>query len=157
MTDVHDKAARRRNMAAIKAKHTKPEIMVRHELFRRGFRYRLHYSALPGTPDIVLPKYRAAIQVQGCFWHGHDCALFQWPATRKHFWKQKIHGNQLRDQRAGERIIASGWRLLIIWECAFRGASALTVEQVVDKAVTWLRGARRSGEIRASRRTSGSC
>lgn len=156
MADVHDKAARRRNMAAVKAKHTKPELMVRHGLFRRGFRYRLHYSALPGTPDLVLPKYRAAIQVQGCFWHGHDCDLFQWPATRKHFWKRKIQENQLRDQRASEGVIASGWRLLTIWECALRGASAMPVEQVIDKAVVWLRGSRRFGEIRARRRISGS-
>jgi len=157
MADVHDTATRSRNMAAVRAKNTKPELLIRQGLFRRGFRYRLHYSALPGTPDIVLPKYRAAIQVHGCFWHGHDCDLFQWPASREDFWKKKIRENQVRDGRAGDELAAVGWRVLTIWECAFRGRAAVPLERVIDRAASWIRGSRSRGEIRGSGNGHGDC
>lgn len=89
MTDVVDKATRSRMMAGIKGKDTKPEMLIRSELHRRGFRFRKNVKDLPGKPDIVLPKYRAVIMVNGCFWHGHGCRLFKWPSTRPEFWREK--------------------------------------------------------------------
>ena len=89
MADVVDKATRSRMMAGIKGKDTKPEMLIRSELHRRGFRFRKNVKELPGKPDIVLPKYKAVIMVNGCFWHGHECHLFKWPATRPEFLREK--------------------------------------------------------------------
>lgn len=147
MVDVHDKKTRSRNMAAVRAKNTKPELLLRRALFRRGFRFRLHYGSLPGRPDIVLPKYRAVIQVHGCFWHGHDCAFFQWPATREDFWRKKITENTVRDQRTEEELKAAGWRMLTVWECALRGVGSATVESVASRADQWIRSKRSTGQI----------
>jgi len=90
MTDVHSKAVRSKNMAAIKGRNTKPELSVRKALHNAGFRYRLHVTSLPGKPDLVFPRYKAVIFVQGCFWHQHQCAMFHWPKTRTEWWRQKI-------------------------------------------------------------------
>lgn len=147
MVDVHDKKTRSRNMAAVRGKNTKPELLIRKGLFRRGFRYRLHYGALPGRPDIVLPKHRAVVQVHGCFWHGHQCQLFQWPASRKKFWNQKISKNQVRDASVERDLQESGWRVLTIWECALRGACAIPLEEVLATTEKWLRGTKRTGAI----------
>jgi len=125
-------------MQAIRGKDTKPEIAVRRALHARGYRYRLNRRDLPGKPDILLPKYRAVIFVHGCFWHGHDCALFKWPATRKEFWRTKIEGNVERDQRNVEALTASGWRIAIVWECALKGHGRLGLSVVVDRVVAWL-------------------
>ena len=138
MTDVHSVEARSRNMAAIRSKDTKPEIQIRQGLFSRGYRYRLHRSDLPGKPDLVLPKYRAAIQVQGCFWHKHDCRFFKWPATRPGFWRTKIEGNVARDQNALYKLKIEGWRALVIWECALKGVSPEHLELVFDEIENWL-------------------
>jgi len=125
-------------MAAIRGKDTKPEILIRHALFSRGYRYRLHCSELPGKPDVVLPKYRAVIQVQGCFWHRHDCRFFKWPATRPEFWRKKIEGNVARDQKALYQLKMQEWRALIIWECALKKASSDSLELLVDDIEHWL-------------------
>lgn len=155
MPDVHNKATRSRNMAAIKAKDSKPELLIRRGLFRRGFRYRLHARHLPGCPDLVLPKYKAAIQVHGCFWHGHDCDLFQWPISRSGFWRDKIGGNQVRDASSDEELIARGWRVLTIWECAIRGRQAMPLGQVLDRAAAWIRAGALRGDIRGRRSSHG--
>ena len=98
MTDVHDKSTRSYNMSCIRNKDTRPEILVRKFLFANGFRYRLNDKKLPGKPDIVLPKYRTVIFVNGCFWHGHEnCKYFKLPATRTEWWKEKIEGNIKND------------------------------------------------------------
>ena len=136
MADVHTVEQRSRNMAAIRGKDTKPEIQIRQGLFSRGYRYRLHCSDLPGKPDLVLPKYRAAIQVQGCFWHKHDCRYFKWPATRPEFWRQKIEGNVVRDQRALYQLKIDGWRALIIWECALKRCSSGEFEESIGSGRT---------------------
>ena len=138
MADVHTVEQRSRNMAAIRGKDTKPEIQIRRGLFSRGYRYRLHSSDLPGKPDLVLPKYRAAIQVQGCFWHKHDCRYFKWPATRPEFWRRKIEGNIVRDQRALYQLKIDGWRVLVIWECALKKASSDKIDGLLDKIEQWL-------------------
>jgi DNA mismatch endonuclease (patch repair protein) len=125
-------------MAGIKGKNTKPELIVRRGLHRMGHRFRLHDKRLPGKPDLVFPKYRAVIQVQGCFWHGHDCHLFKWPSTRKEFWKAKITGNRERDTRNLLALKKMGWRTFTIWECALKGSAQFSIEEVLTDASHWL-------------------
>lgn len=118
MVDVVDKATRSRMMSGIKGKNTRPEMMVRRYLHGRGFRYRLHVKGLPGTPDLVLPKYRAVIFVHGCFWHQHQgCRYATIPKTRKEFWLEKLAANRCRDLANETKLGALGWRVLTIWEC----------------------------------------
>jgi DNA mismatch endonuclease (patch repair protein) len=125
-------------MSGIKGKTTKPEIIVRKALFKRGFRYRLHSKGLPGKPDLVFPMYRAVIFVNGCFWHGHECHLFKWPKSNPEFWKEKITGNQRRDSKNKKLLEAQGWRVITIWECSLKGASPDDIEIEVDKLSLWL-------------------
>src|SRR5690606_36680571 len=139
MTDVVDSATRSRMMSGIRGRNTKPEILIRSLLHRHGFRFRLHARDLPGKPDIVLPRYHAVIFVHGCFWHGHDCPLFKWPGTRPHFWRDKIGQNRANDHKAREALLASEWRVAIVWECAIRGASKNT-KAVAHSLADWLQG-----------------
>ncbi|MFD1557993.1 very short patch repair endonuclease [Paraburkholderia silviterrae] len=137
MVDVVDTATRSRMMSGIRARNTKPERLVRSLLHRRGFRFRLDVRELPGRPDIVLPRYRAVVFVHGCFWHGHQCALFKWPATRPEFWRAKIARNRTNDAKALAALAAQGWRVAVIWECALRGA-AQDPQAVVERLARWL-------------------
>ena len=98
MADIVDKKTRSKMMAGIKGKNTKPEMLIRKALFAKGLRYRLHDKNLPGKPDLVFPKYKAVIFVQGCFWHGHDCHLFKWPTSNKEYWRNKINRNREVDK-----------------------------------------------------------
>ena len=108
-------------MSQIKGKNTKPEILVRKFLFSKGFRYRLHVKNLPGNPDIVLPKYKTVIFVNGCFWHGHKgCRYFVLPKTRTEWWLQKIKGTWLRDKDAEIKLQVLGWKVIVIWECELK-------------------------------------
>ena len=112
---------RHRNMAAIRGKDTKPEILVRKFLFSRGFRYRLNHPRLPGHPDLVLRKYRTVIFVNGCFWHGHeDCKYFRLPKTNIDFWKNKIEQNKERDKKEQCQLAAMGWHCITVWECQLK-------------------------------------
>lgn len=138
MVDVVDAATRSRMMSGIRGRNTKPEILIRRLLHRRGFRFRLDVRELPGRPDIVLPRYRAAIFVHGCFWHGHDCPLFKWPQTRPEFWREKIARNRANDAKALAALAAQGWRIAIVWECAIRGADR-DVGALIEQLDTWLR------------------
>lgn len=134
-------------MSRIRARNTKPEIVVRSLLHRMGFRFRLHVRDLPGKPDIVLPKYRAVIFVHGCFWHGHDCPLYRLPATRPDFWQNKINRNQANDEKARMALLSAGWRVAVVWECALRGAAS-DHEQVARHLAGWLRRNTLETEIR---------
>ncbi|HVR91635.1 MAG TPA: very short patch repair endonuclease [Novosphingobium sp.] len=107
-------------MAGIRSKDTKPEMILRRSLHRRGFRFRLHRRDLPGRPDVVLPKYGTVIFVHGCFWHGHDCRMFKWPKTREAFWRTKIEGNSARDTDALANLAELGWNVEVVWECELR-------------------------------------
>lgn len=148
MADVHDPATRSRNMAAIKGKNTKPEVLLRKSLFSRGFRFRIHRKDLPGKPDIVLPKYRATIFVQGCFWHGHTgCPMFRLPATRRKFWENKITANKDRDLRNIAALREMGWRVLEVWECAFKGPGRLNHESMSDLVAEWILNGTDVGQI----------
>lgn len=112
-------------MAAIKGKDTKPEMIVRKYLFSRGLRYRLHVKKLPGSPDIVLPKYKTVIFVDGCFWHGHEgCRHYRLPKTNTDFWRTKIERNISRDIRTEAELTLLGWSVIRVWECEVRPASS---------------------------------
>lgn len=118
VADTVNKATRSRMMSGIHGKNTKPEVAVRKHLHSLGFRFRLHSRLLPGKPDIVLPRWRVAIQVHGCFWHQHPgCRFAYMPATNTAFWRAKLRGNVLRDERNERALAALGWRVFVIWEC----------------------------------------
>ena len=108
-------------MAAIKGKDTKPEMIVRKYLFSRGLRFRVQVRKLPGNPDIVLPKYKTVIFVNGCFWHGHEgCKYFRLPKSNIEFWKEKIVRNIERDRESMQALLVLGWKVIRVWECELR-------------------------------------
>lgn len=114
-------------MSHIRGKNTKPEILVRKELHARGFRFRLHNKKLPGSPDVVLPKYGVVIMVNGCFWHGHKgCRYATKPKSNVEFWEAKIARNRHRDEVTEAHLHALGWHVITIWECELRGAASAT-------------------------------
>lgn len=121
MADIKTKESRSYNMSRIAGKDTKPEELVRKYLFSKGFRYRKNVRKLPGTPDLVVPKYRTVIFVNGCFWHGHEgCKYFVWPKSNAEFWRKKIKTNISRDQRKEAQLRDMGWNVMIVWECELR-------------------------------------
>lgn len=120
--DTMSPEKRSRIMAAIRSRGTRPEMLVRKHLFACGFRYRLNHPRLPGKPDIVLRKYRTAVFVNGCFWHGHDCPAFRLPKTNTDFWRQKIDRNRERDAQEQRRLAEMGWHCITVWECQLKPA-----------------------------------
>jgi DNA mismatch endonuclease, patch repair protein len=121
MADVHEPETRSYNMSQIQAKDTKPEIIVRKFLHANGFRYRLHVKDLPGKPDLVLPKYNTVIFVHGCFWHVHEgCKYFKLPETNNEFWKEKLYGNKMRDEKHIRVLKDLGWNVIVVWECELK-------------------------------------
>ncbi|MZQ99466.1 MAG: DNA mismatch endonuclease Vsr [Acidaminobacter sp.] len=119
--DNHSKDVRSYNMSRIRSKDTKPEEFVRKYLFSKGFRYRKNDNRLPGCPDIVLPKYKIVIFVNGCFWHKHkNCPRFKWPKTNIEYWTMKIERNIERDAENYDSLEQLGWRILVIWECTIK-------------------------------------
>ena len=137
MADVHTPEQRSYNMSRIRNKNTKPEELVRKYLFSKGFRYRKNDSRLPGKPDIVLPKYKTVIFVNGCFWHGHeDCRYFVWPQNNADFWKNKISGNIQRDRQNRQVLADQGWHIIDIWECELKKNK---VNETLSKLVHELR------------------
>lgn len=113
---------RHKNMAAVKSKDTKPEMVVRKYLWSRGFRYRVNNPRLPGHPDIVLRKYHTCIFVNGCFWHGHEgCKYYRMPKTNTEFWERKISRNRERDREEQKQLARMGWHCITVWECELKG------------------------------------
>lgn len=137
-------------MRSIRSKNTRPEIQVRKILHKLGFRFRIHYSRLPGKPDIVLPKYNAVILVNGCFWHGHDCHIFKWP--RQSEWKNKIQANIKRDQKNIEEYKKLSWKVLCVWECALQGKEKLPILELEATLNNWVIYDPQSAEIRGRAR-----
>nr|WP_318533562.1 very short patch repair endonuclease [Pseudomonas cichorii] len=132
LTDVVSAEVRSRMMSAIRGKNTKPELSIRGYLHSCGYRFRLHRKDLPGKPDIVLPKYRLAIFVHGCFWHRHEgCFYCSIPSTREEFWSEKFKSNVVRDSKNVRRLIGAGWRVLVIWECGVKHLSD-DMSEVID-------------------------
>jgi DNA mismatch endonuclease (patch repair protein) len=126
MTDTLSTARRKELMARIKTKNTGPEMIVRRALHASGYRYQLHRKDLPGTPDIVFPRYRCVVFVHGCFWHGHHaCRLAMIPKTRAEFWTTKIETNKTRDAKVQKNLQAAGWRVYIAWQCETKEVGSL--------------------------------
>ena len=151
MADIVDSSTRSSMMAKVKGKDTKPEIEIRKRLFSLGYRYRLYDIKLPGKPDLVLPKYNAIIFINGCFWHVHDCKLFKWPSSNKRFWKKKLTRNREKDLENNEALKELGWRILVVWECSFRGAGKKRekeIDVIIKKTVKWLSSGKRFLEIK---------
>ena len=141
-TDVLTPEQRRLVMSRIRGKDTKPEILIRHGLHGRGLRYRLHRPAIPGKPDIVFPKYRTVIFVNGCFWHGHGCSLFRWPKSHATFWRNKIYRNMERDREVRVALKAADWRAIVVWECALRGKYRRRLTEVLSNLEAVIRHGR---------------
>ncbi|WP_380178956.1 very short patch repair endonuclease [Kalamiella sp. sgz302252] len=147
MADVHSSEIRSKNMRAIRTQDTAIETRLAERLAELGFSYRVQDKTLPGKPDFVLESHRAIVFVHGCFWHHHDCYLFKVPATRTDFWMNKIGGNVARDKKFIAELNASGWRVLVIWECALRGKMKLADEAVSSRLEEWVFAAQGNAEI----------
>lgn len=134
MADSLTRERRSWNMSRIRARNTGPELRLRSLLHREGFRFRLHAKRLPGSPDIVLPKYRTVIFIHGCFWHRHPgCRNATMPSTRQEFWREKLDGNVSRDLRNQGALEAAGWTVLTIWECELKADAEGIVCCLVDE------------------------
>lgn len=125
-------------MARVGSKDTKPELLIRKGLHARGFRYRLHGKDLPGKPDLVFPRYKSVIQINGCFWHGHSCPRCRMPSSNVEYWNRKIARNMERDISNRQSLLDTGWRVLTIWECALTGKWKLELHKVIDMTSDWL-------------------
>lgn len=124
MADTHSKEVRSKNMSHIRSTNSKPEETVRKYLFSKGLRYRKNVRKLPGCPDIVLPKYKTVVFVNGCFWHKHNCKRFVWSSSNEEYWHKKINRNVERDAENTQTLTEQGWRVLTIWECQLKKKTA---------------------------------
>ena len=141
MVDTLTKEKRSWNMSRITGRNTKPEILLRSLLHREDFRFRLHDKRLPGKPDIVLPRHRTVIFVNGCFWHRHNnCEYAYTPKSRQEFWLNKFQGTVQRDQEKQKMLADLGWQVLIVWECELRRNSSLIVSDISSKLLGCLHG-----------------
>jgi len=150
MTDKVDRQTRSKMMSAVRAKNTKLEIEIRQRLFAQGFRYRIHARDLPGTPDMILPKYATVIFVHGCFWHYHGCSCSTIPDSRRNWWRKKLEDNRTRDAKTLAELRSNGWRVVVIWECSVRRIGIdrqKALDHVCLRAGKFLRSKRRLLEI----------
>jgi DNA mismatch endonuclease, patch repair protein len=136
--DTVDKKTRSKIMAAVGQKNTKPEMALRKVLHAIGFRYVINDKRLPGSPDLVFPKYHAAIFVHGCFWHRHGCKYSTLPKTKKEFWEEKFEANKKRDRRKISDLRKLGWKVKIVWECQVKGKSDHVLKKV-SAIAEWLK------------------
>ena len=135
--DIVDKTTRSRIMSSVGQRNTAPEMKLRMVLHKTGLRYRLHEKKLPGSPDIVFPRFKAVLFVHGCFWHRHGCKATTTPGTNADFWRKKFDENIARDRRNIGALQDEGWRVAVIWECALKGKGALT-DRVAEQIHDWL-------------------
>lgn len=143
-------AQRRHNMQRIRGRDTKPELLLRRALHALGLRYRLHQPNLPGKPDLVLSRWRAAIFVHGCFWHGHDCPFGVLPQTNAVFWALKIASNRRRDEARVLQLQTAGWRVAIVWQCALTGRNRIGYEETGLMVRDWLADGGQLFELRGN-------
>ena len=153
MADTMTQSQRHFTMSQVHSNSTKPELKLRQALWHLGFRYLVNDKGLPGTPDIVLPKYRTAIFIHGCFWHGHKgCKFYTIPKTNTEFWQSKVARNRQRDQEVWRQLEAKGWFVIIVWECQLKKAK---FQETIESVATEIR---QNGETlqqeRQNRRTS---
>jgi len=134
-------------MASVGQKNTGVEILLRKALHRRGLRYRLHDRSLPGSPDLVFPRFRAVIFVHGCYWHAHGCHRSTVPKTRNAFWAAKFAANKARDAKKAKALRSLGWRVMTVWECALRGKTARSSEAIAKRVQAWLKSRSTNGTI----------
>ena len=135
MADTHTKEVRSRNMSHIRSTNSKPEEIVRKYLFSKGYRYRKNVKHLPGKPDIVLPKYKTVIFVNGCFWHKHDCPRFVWPSSNTEYWIPKITRNVERDNANHAELQSLGWNVIVIWECELKKKNLADTMRKVEREI----------------------
>ncbi len=149
--DTVDKKTRSRIMASVGQHDTGPEMKLRCMLHRLGLRYRLNDRRLPGSPDLVFPRFHAVVFVHGCFWHVHKgCKFSMTPVTRKEFWAEKFEANERRDKRNYDLLAKSGWRVLVVWECAIKAARKIAgLEKLGSIVANWLRSDELYSEIGA--------
>lgn len=147
MADKMTPAERSSAMSKVPSKNTSPERLIRSILFSGGFRFRLHSKKLPGRPDIVLPKFRTAVFVHGCFWHGHHCKAGKLSETNIEFWQDKITKNRERDAFVLTELRKLGWRTLIVWECVIKGSGKKNLDAVSDCLFRWIRGKNKNGQL----------
>lgn len=141
MTDTLTQEQRSWNMSRVTGKNTRPEIHLRSILHKKGFRFRLHDKKLPGKPDVVLPKYRTVIFVNGCFWHRHQkCQYARTPDSRQDFWLKKFERTVQRDHKNQKMLIELGWRVLVVWECEMKKDSAAVVSNISSQLLERIRG-----------------
>ncbi|MEL7474627.1 MAG: DNA mismatch endonuclease Vsr [Cyanobacteria bacterium J06555_12] len=153
MTDIVSKTKRSRMMSNIRQKDTVPERVVRSFLHSEGFRFRIHVRGLPGSPDLVLRKYNAAVFVHGCFWHRHEgCRLAYNPKSRIDFWNEKFRRNVVRDEAAQTELLQSGWRVATVWECGLKSNDRRSQSLVL--LANWIRSEMTSIEIPAYQATN---
>jgi DNA mismatch endonuclease, patch repair protein len=145
--DTVDKSTRSRIMSRVGQRDTGAEMFLRRALHRRGFRYRLYDRKLPGTPDMIFPRFHAVVFVHGCFWHAHGCKFSTMPSTRSEFWAKKFEENRKRDRLNIDSLLADGWRVLVIWECAVKRRRTLDPDEVISSVVDWLNSDDQWGEI----------
>jgi DNA mismatch endonuclease (patch repair protein) len=146
--DTVDKKTRSRIMASVGQRDTGPEMRLRRILHRHGLRYRLHDRSLPGSPDLVFPRFGSVVFVHGCFWHVHDgCKFATKPSSKKKFWKEKFSANRKRDGRNYDALAASGWRVLVVWECAIKGRKEDELNLLGSDIDLWLKSDDLYGEI----------
>lgn len=144
--DTVDKATRSHIMSRVGQKNTGPEMRLRKALHHYGLRYRLHDKRLPGSPDIVFPRFKAVLFVHGCFWHSHGCEASTIPKTHKKYWIEKFESNVERDRKNKENLLEEGWRMMVVWECVLKGKN-LDLESVVRTVSDWLRSETRFSEF----------
>lgn len=138
MADILTVEQRRKCMSSIRRENTAPELLLRSALHKAGLRYRLHDKNLPGSPDIVFPKFHAVLFVHGCYWHSHGCYKSSRPKSQRNFWINKFKTNQERDARNIKLLQEQGWRVIIVWECALKGKTSLPISKTVEAIKKWL-------------------
>lgn len=145
--DTVDKATRSLIMSRVGHKNTGPEIILRSILHRMGLRYRLHDRALPGSPDLVFRRFGGVIFVHGCYWHSHGCYKSTVPTSHRTFWTEKFTANRQRDERNIRLLLERGWRVMIVWECALLGKTAIPAQGLTRQVHAWLRGTKGRGQV----------